>query len=703
MVLNLKRVTDITGLDRLAVTHLKGVGPAIAARLVKLGISNLQDVLFYLPFRYQDRTRLTPFNMARPGEEIVVEGSVVSTEIVMSRRRSLKCVIEDDFSSLTLRFFHFSSAQKNSLIPGTRIRCFGEIRHGATGYEMYHPEYSLLNSIKPPGLEKTLTPVYPSTEGVSQNRLRSIVTQTLGLLKSTQPMQDWLADVQLDRFNFPDLLTAILYVHKPPVGASVSKLETGLHPAQQRLAFEELLAHHLSLQQGRDKVRRQRAPKIKAPGKKVSQFLSKLPFSLTSAQRRVFEEIRSDMQQDQPMLRLLQGDVGSGKTVVAALAATLCHESHFQTAIMVPTEILAEQHLANFSSWFSPLNITVAWLSGKLKGKKRQEQLDLIASGTADVIIGTHALFQNDVAFAKLGLIIIDEQHKFGVHQRLALREKSVSTNYLPHQLIMTATPIPRTLTMSVYADLDCSVIDQLPPGRSPVTTTVISDGRRSDVIERVHKACREGRQAYWVCTLIEESEVLQCQAAEATAKQLTDVLPDIEVALVHGRMSSSEKVEVMNKFKQGKLSLLVATTVIEVGVDIPNASLMIIENPERLGLAQLHQLRGRIGRGTTHSHCVLMYHAPLSQSSRQRLGVMKQTTDGFKIAEEDLKIRGPGDVLGTRQTGEISFRIADIVRDQFMLDSVHQIAEQLRTNDKQCVQPIIDRWIGDADRFSNV
>jgi ATP-dependent DNA helicase RecG len=589
------------------------------------------------------------------------------------------------------------------MAAGTRIRCFGEVRHGATGYEMYHPEYTLLKADNPPALEKTLTPVYPSTEGVSQARLRSITSQTLALLEASQLMKDWLAEIPLDRFRFPDLLNAIVYVHKPPPGASVTLLEAGQHPAQQRLAFEELLAHHLSLQQGRDKVRCHLAPRLKPPGKKVTQFLSRLPFELTDAQKRVVTEIERDMQQDQPMLRLLQGDVGSGKTVVAALAATMSHENNFQTAIMVPTEILAEQHLSNFSNWFSPLNIGLAWLSGKLKGKKRQEQLDLIASGAADVIIGTHALFQDDVKFDKLGLIIIDEQHKFGVHQRLALREKGVSTDYLPHQLIMTATPIPRTLTMSVYADLDCSVIDQLPPGRSPVTTTVISDGRRSDVIERVQKACQEGRQTFWVCTLIEESEVLQCQAAEATARQLSDALPNIAVDLVHGRMSPPEKARVMERFKLGEISLLVATTVIEVGVDIPNASLMIIENPERLGLAQLHQLRGRIGRGATHSHCLLMYHAPLSQSSRQRLGVMKQTTDGFRIAEEDLKIRGPGDVLGTRQTGDISFRIADIVRDRGMLESVHQIADQIRSTDQRCIQPIIDRWILDADRFSNV
>jgi ATP-dependent DNA helicase RecG len=668
-----------------------------------LGISNLQDVLFYLPFRYQDRTRLTSLRNARPGEEIVVEGSVVTSEIVMSRRRSLKCVIEDDTSSLTLRFFHFSSAQKNNLTPGTRIRCFGEVRHGATGFEMYHPEYSLLTGAKHLGLEETLTPVYPTTEGVSQARLRSIATQTLALLETSPLMKDWLAEVPLERFNFPALLTAILYVHKPPVGASVARLEAGQHPAQQRLAFEELLAHHLSLQQGRDIIRRQRAPRVNPPGKKVAQFRSGLPFSLTDAQRRVVTEIEHDMQQDQPMLRLLQGDVGSGKTVVAALAATLSHENNYQTAIMAPTEILAEQHLVNFNNWFSPLNIELAWLSGKLKGKKRQQQLDLIASGAANVVIGTHALFQNDVSFANLGLIIIDEQHKFGVHQRSALREKGVSADYLPHQLIMTATPIPRTLTMSVYADLDCSIIDQLPPGRSPVTTTVISDVRRPDVIQRVEKACQEGKQAYWVCTLVEESEVLQCQAAEATAKQLSEALPDITVALVHGRMSSSEKAGVMERFKQGEVSLLVATTVIEVGVDIPNASLMIIENPERLGLAQLHQLRGRIGRGAIHSHCLLMYQAPLSQSSKQRLGVMKQTTDGFRIAEEDLKIRGPGDVLGTRQTGDISFRIADIVRDQGMLEAVQQVADQIRTSDHSCIQPIIDRWIVDADRFSNV
>ncbi len=699
----MKHTNRKPGLDQIPTTQLKGVGPSIAAKLMKLGISNLQDVLFYLPFRYQDRTQLTPLNSARPGMEIVVEGTIIHAEVVMSRRRSLKCVIEDQVASVTLRFFHFTSTQKNNLRNGARIRCFGEVRHGASGYEMYHPEYTLLTASDSSPLENTLTPVYPLTEGISQNRLRSITNQVLDLIKGTDRMIDWLADIPLHDFAFPDLLSAIQYVHRPPAGAEVSLLESGLHPTQQRLAFEELLAHHLSLQQGRDKVRRQKSPRVKPPGQKVSALISRLPFDLTNAQRRVRAEIEQDMQQHQPMLRLLQGDVGSGKTVVAALAATLAHENNFQTAIMVPTEILAEQHLANFSNWLSPIDIRIAWLSGKLKGKKRQEQMDLIASGAADVIIGTHALFQNDVVFANLGLIIIDEQHKFGVHQRLALRKKGVNSEYLPHQLIMTATPIPRTLTMSVYADLDCSTIDQLPPGRSPVTTTVIPDGRRADVIQRVQQACREGSQAYWVCTLIEESEALQCQAAEVTAKQLSDALPDIKVALVHGRMSAQEKAEIMESFKAGHASLLVATTVIEVGVDIPNASLMIIENPERLGLAQLHQLRGRVGRGSARSHCVLMYHTPLSQASRKRLQVMKETNDGFKIAEEDLKIRGPGDVLGTRQTGDIKFRIADVVRDQPMLDAVHKVAGQIRAENDHCIQPIIDRWIADQDGFSSV
>ncbi len=699
----MKKADHPSTIDQLPVTHLKGVGSAIATKLQKLNIKTVQDVLFHLPFRYEDRTRLTPLNQLVLNAEAVVEGTILQTKTAFGRRRSLVCTIGDGSGFLTLRFFHYSATQEKALATGNQVRCFSEVRRGAAGYEMYHPEYSLLTATGHLPLDKTLTPVYPTTEGVSQTRLRSMVLQTLDLLNKGLIMGDYLLGLTPGEFGFPGLADALQQVHQPIPGTDLAALETGMHPAQQRLAFEELLAHHLSLQKARDRVRSQTSPITAAPGLIVSEFLSNLEFNLTNAQRRAFSEIAVDMQQQHPMLRLLQGDVGSGKTVIAALTAILAVENGYQTAIMAPTEILAEQHLANFTAWLTPLNIKVAWLSGKLRGAKRQQQLISIGDGSAGVIIGTHALFQDDVHFAKLGLVIIDEQHKFGVHQRLALKEKGVSTNLHPHQLIMTATPIPRTLTMSIYADLDCSTIDELPPGRLPVKTTVVSDTRRSDVLERVELACAEGRQAYWVCTLIDESEVLECKAAEATAIGLAELLPDLTIGLIHGRQSAAEKAATMADFKAGLINLLVATTVIEVGVDVANASLMIIENPERLGLAQLHQLRGRVGRGSAESHCVLMYHPPLSAISRQRLTVMRETNDGFRIAEEDLRIRGPGDVLGTRQTGDINFRIADILRDTPMLEPVSATARRIRESRSEAIDPLIRRWLEDAHRYGNV
>jgi len=699
----LKKSDQATAPAQLPVTQLKGVGPAIESKLSRIGIDSVQDVLFHLPFRYEDRTRLTPLNQLVLNSEAVIEGTILQTRTVYGRRRSLMCTIEDGCGFLTVRFFHYSSAQEKNLMAGSQLRCFGEVRRGATGYEMYHPEYTFLTDGVSLPLETNLTPVYPATEGISQAKLRSIVVQALDLVNKGQLMHDYLSGISSELYPFPALLESVQCVHQPPVDVDTSQLEEGTHPAQQRLAFEELLAHHLSLQKSRDRVLSQSSPATLPPGKKVSEFLSNLEFSLTSSQSRTFSEIANNMQHGQPMLRLLQGDVGSGKTVVAAMAAILAKENGYQTAIMAPTEILAEQHLQNFTRWLEPLDVKIAWLSGKLKGKKRLEQLSMIYDGSAAIVIGTHALFQDDVHFSYLGLVIIDEQHKFGVHQRLALKEKGVTHQLHPHQLIMTATPIPRTLTMSIYADLDCSVIDELPPGRKPVVTTVFPDSRRDEIVKRVEQACTTGRQAYWVCTLIDESEVLECQAAEATAKLLQQSLPSLQVGLVHGRLSAKEKASTMADFKSGAIHLLVATTVIEVGVDVANASLMIIENPERLGLAQLHQLRGRVGRGSTESHCLLMYHAPLSELSKQRLAVMRETNDGFKIAEEDLRIRGPGDVLGTRQTGDISFRIADIVRDAYLLDYVREVGAYIRKSRQAVIEPIINRWLENAETYSNV
>lgn len=684
-----------------AITTLKGVGAALAQKLERLGIRTIPDLLFHLPTRYQDRTRVVPIGSLRPGDECVIEGTIRASDILMGRRRALLCRIQDGTGTLSLRFFHFSAAQKNGLAVGKKIRCFGEVRPGSGGLEIIHPEYQAADSegLKP--VDEHLTPVYPMTEGLQQSRVRSLVKQALIWLESGLVV-DLLPQTLRAQWKIPSLPDALRYLHAPPVDANQHLLLEGLHPAQRRLAFEELLAHHLTLMQLRHKVQAQGAPVLAVNSEIAQQFLARLPFQLTGAQARVSHEVSSDLAQPIPMLRLVQGDVGSGKTVVAALAALQAVSNQYQAAVMAPTEILAEQHFVNFTQWMEPLGIKVAWLAGKVKGKQRQTQLASILDGSAQIVVGTHALFQEEVRFYNLGLAVIDEQHRFGVHQRLSLREKGRDGLRTPHQLIMTATPIPRTLTMSAYADLDCSVIDELPPGRTPVSTVVIDDTRRDQVIERVRSACLAGRQVYWVCTLIEESEALQCQAAEVAEQLLKETLPELRIGLVHGRMKPAEKAEVMQQFKAAQLDLLVATTVIEVGVDVPNASVMIIENPERLGLSQLHQLRGRVGRGSVESYCVLMYHAPLSKQGRQRLAVMRETTDGFKIAEKDLELRGPGEVLGTRQTGVMQFHIADLQRDSDMLNRVRQVAEQLEAQ-PEITQAITERWLRSGEEYGHV
>lgn len=685
----------------ISVSELKGVGAALEQKLNNLDIHNLQDLLFHLPLRYQDRTRVVPIGSLRPGDECVIEGEVKVADISKGRRRSLLCRIQDGTGTITLRFFHFSAAQKNNLTPGVRIRCFGEARTGPSGLEVVHPEYLKIDATELPPVEETLTPVYPTTEGLHQGRLRALSEQALTYLK-TGALQELIPADLRKEWRFPGLDEAIAYLHRPPVDADQYLLQEGLHPAQRRLAFEELLAHHLSLLKLRQKTRQKGAPELNTAGDLKTQFLDQLPFPLTNAQARVSEEVASDLAQAFPMLRLVQGDVGSGKTVVAALAALQAVESGFQAAVMAPTEILAEQHFINFSNWLEPMGIKVGWLAGKLKGKQRKTQLEAIRSGEARVVVGTHALFQEEVVFSDLGLVVVDEQHRFGVHQRLSLREKGRNGELAPHQLIMTATPIPRTLTMSAYADLDCSIIDELPPGRTPVNTVVIADSRREEVMQRVRNACAEKRQVYWVCTLIEESEALQCQAAEVTAEELKEVLPELKVGLVHGRMKPAEKAEIMQQFKAAEIDLLVATTVIEVGVDVPNASVMIIENPERLGLAQLHQLRGRVGRGSVESYCVLMYQNPLSKQGKERLKVMRETTDGFRIAEKDLELRGPGEVLGTRQTGVMQFKMADLQRDSDLLTRVKSIAGQMQQWPDH-IDPIVQRWLGRGEDYGNV
>lgn len=682
------------------LTRLRGIGPALAPRLARLGLVTVQDVLFHLPLRYQDRTRVTPIGALHVGQDAVIEGSIVAADVVGSRR-SLLLRVQDGTGTLSLRFFYFSAAQKSALVRGTRVRCFGEVRAGMGGLEICHPEYRSLSSHEPPPVAQTLTPIYPATEGVAQPRLRTLVAQALHATHHNT-LPDWLPAPLAQRYGLPSLMAALQYLHNPPADANQAELASGKHWAQRRLAFEELLTHQLSLQQMRAQFRQQRAPRLPVPQVLPAPFLQQLGFTPTGAQQRVGAEIAADLARPVPMLRLVQGDVGAGKTVVAALAALQAIEAGYQVALMAPTEILAEQHFLNFSRWFAPLGLEVAWLAGKLKGKARQAALRQIAAGCS-MVVGTHALFQEEVQFSRLALVIIDEQHRFGVQQRLALRQKGVAGEQCPHQLIMTATPIPRTLAMSAYADLDTSVLDELPPGRTPVTTLVMADERRPDVIARVRAACANGRQAYWVCTLIEESEELTCQAAQTTHEELSLALGDLRVGLVHGRMKPAEKAAVMAEFKAGALHLLVATTVIEVGVDVPNASLMIIENPERLGLSQLHQLRGRVGRGSAVSHCVLLYHAPLSMMGRERLAIMRETCDGFLIAERDLELRGPGELLGTKQTGLLQLRIADLIRDSDLLPQVREAAQWLLREWPENSAPLLERWLRDGQQYGQV
>lgn len=638
----------------------------------------------------------------RAGSEVLVSGELKSVRVVFGRRRSLVCSLSDGTGMLGIRFFHFSQSQQASLKKGIKVRCFGEVRRASGGLEMVHPEYRLLTGNASVEVEDRLTPVYPATEGVGQVLLRRLSDQALALLGSGL-VQELLPSEVLDRFDFPDLASALSSVHRPSPDISLERLNSEGHPGISRLAFEELTAQQLALKRMRRELDAKPAPAIRGGSALAARFQSALAFELTDAQRRVSHEIEADLARSHPMHRLLQGDVGSGKTVVAAIAALHAIDAGYQVAVMAPTEILAEQHMRNFATWFEALSLRVTGLAGKQTAANRRAARRAAAEGESDLIVGTHALFQQGVEFPKLGLIIVDEQHRFGVDQRLALRNKGISKAGVPHQLIMTATPIPRTLAMAAYADLDTSVIDALPPGRTPVETAVVSDARRSEVIARVHAACRNGQQAYWVCTLIDESDALEAQAAEETRDELAAALDDLRIALVHGRMKTTEKEDIMTRFKAGKIDLLVATTVIEVGVDVPNASLMIIENAERLGLSQLHQLRGRVGRGARKSACLMLYKGPLSPTARARLEVLRDTTDGFKVAQRDLELRGPGEVLGTRQTGMLRLRVADLIRDRALLPQAAAAAEMLMTNHAGRVSALIRRWIGDGVHYADV
>lgn len=691
-------------LINLPINSLKGVGPRIVDHLSRLNVFTVQDLLFLLPRRYQDRTRITAIGSLQAGDQVLIEGAIQLGSVVYRGRRNLVCRIADDTGALMLRFFHFNAAQQQKLsTPKLRVRCFGEVRQNYNGtFEMIHPEYRVVNNNEPLVLEEQLTPIYPTTKGLQQTTLRKLTYQALDLLQQEAEDIELLPEELLQQFQLPNLAAALLYVHRPPPQAPTDELQSGHHATQQRLAFEELIAHQLGLQQLRGQIKKQAAPMLLTVSERNLQetLIKQLPFQLTAAQQRVIDEINQDVAAGAPMLRLVQGDVGSGKTVVAVMAVVRTIANGYQAAVMAPTELLAEQHLKTFKTWLEPLGIKVGWLSGSLAQRERDETLQKIANGDYQIVIGTHALFQQDVRFLNLALIVIDEQHRFGVHQRLALKTKGVVGNCYPHQLIMTATPIPRTLAMTAYADLDVSVIDELPPGRKPISTLLIPNSRRCEVITRVSANCQQGQQAYWVCTLIEDSEALQCQAAEVTAQALQKSLPNVKVGLIHGRLKPHEKEMTMSAFVQGTIDLLVATTVIEVGVDVANANLMVIENPERLGLAQLHQLRGRIGRGTKKSHCVLLYQKPLSQLAQQRLAIMRSTNDGFVIAQHDLDLRGPGEILGTRQAGLLRLQVADLLRDEKLLPSVRHAGEYIVRDHPALVAPLMRRWLRGLEQY---
>lgn len=687
-----------------AVASLNGIGRQTVGRLEKLDIRQLRDLIFHLPLRYEDRTRIQTINELIPGSIALICARVVSTSILNRGRRTLICQISDETGYLSLRFFHFSASQHNSLSSGTLISCFGEIKESYSGYEMIHPEYKVIQQINECITSDTLTAIYPLTEGLRQASIRKAVQQALTLYNNNpDSLPDLLPATVLTKFQYPSLNDALNTLHTPAPGISVDTLQNSPNPALKRLAFEEFIAHQLSQLQSKLLDKHWQAPVLKCNQNQIQQFFNSLSFSLTGAQQRVIEEIAADCANNSPMLRLIQGDVGSGKTVVSAYAALLALSSQYQVAIMAPTELLAEQHLRNFSLWFKEFDTNIIFLTGQLKGKKRQQALAAIADGHAGIIIGTHALFQDAVTFTRLGLVIIDEQHRFGVNQRMALRDKGQQKNTKPHQLIMTATPIPRTLAMLNYADLDISIIDELPPGRIPVVTRAISSERRAEVIGKISNWVQQGKQVYWVCTLIEESEVLQCEAAEKTASMLAEILPNIRIGLVHGRMKAADKDLVMQAFKQHQLDLLVATTVIEVGVDVPNAGLMIIENPERLGLSQLHQLRGRVGRGSDDSFCLLMYQSPLSRTAGERLNILRETSDGFIIAEKDLELRGPGEMMGTRQTGQMQFKIANLERDTELLDQVSEAVHIIQQDYPENIPLLIERWLGTTTKYAEV
>ena len=723
----------------LPVQVLAGVGSKIEGQLEQLGVSRLFDLLLHLPRDYEDRSRLVNISDLQDGQSALIEGQVTYVD---NKRGGMTVVIEDATGAIQLRFFKVYASLAQTMTLGTRLRLFGEVKISRYGMQMAHPEYNMVTA-GTPVVNTGLQPIYPAVKGLHQNKLRTLVKLALqtvhqqGLPLTVFDEADWQAVNHLpaplptNSYGLPSsaasqqtspspnsapswqhltLFEALTLIHTPPMhtditlqAAQLEQLKARTHPACQRLIVEELTAHQLSMLYRRKQLHQHKAPKCDGDSPLAEKLLANLPFRLTGAQDRVIKEITSDMATSIPMLRLVQGDVGAGKTLVAALAACYALDSGWQVAVMAPTEILAEQHLINFKSWFEPLGIGVGWLAGKQTAKQRREALADVAENEVQIVVGTHALFQDAVVFAKLGLAIIDEQHRFGVEQRMALTNKGVA-NSTPHQLIMTATPIPRTLAMSAYGDMDTSIIDELPPGRTPITTVTIDRARRDEVIERIAANCKEGKQAYWVCPLVDDSSTLNAQAAEATFADLSERL-DIRIGMVHGKMKSKEKQEIMAAFKNAELDLLVATTVIEVGVDVPNASLMVIENAERLGLSQLHQLRGRVGRGSTKSFCVLLYQTPLSETGIERLNVLRDSNDGFVIAQKDLQLRGPGELLGKRQTGNIGYYVSDLTRDENLLMIASHLAKRLINDDnrKAEVTQLIHRWMPEASKYTNV
>ena len=671
------------------IISISGLGKKTSDRLNQLGIHSLEHLLFHLPSRYQDKTSITPLSSASVNDEILIEASIDRIEVIPSRQRQLLCYLSDNQNHrVLLRFFHFTQYQKQALVRGETIQCFGEIKIGRQGLEMHHPEYRIISQDQKPLFEPTLTPVYPLCAGVSQNKMKQWVNKALEVLKASV-IDDYFEKITNN--TMPSLKDSLFLLHHPNKDEDLLKIESFNHISQQRLIIEELATHQLSLLKIKEARKSKESKPISIRSSLSNKLISSLEFDLTSAQSRCINQINEDLSTSEPMLRLLQGDVGSGKTIVAVFALIQVAENNFQTAVMAPTEILARQHLQNFTNYLSPLGIQIAFLSGSQNTQERKDNLSLIENGKAKVIIGTHALFQENVYFDDLALVIIDEQHKFGVHQRLSLSKKA---NVTPHQLVMTATPIPRSLTMSAYADLDTSIIDELPPGRQTIETVALSNARRDELIEKIKQISKEGRQIYWVCTLIEESEALRAESAEKTFAYLSDNLKDLKVVMIHGRLTKSEKEIIMSDFASGKTNLLVATTVIEVGVNVPNASLMIVENSERLGLAQLHQLRGRVGRGSEKSACVLLYQSPLSQTAKERLDILRQSNDGFLIAQKDLELRGPGEILGTQQTGIASMKIANIVRDAYLLKQVGYYSSKMLEAEHDSQNALISRWI---------